>query len=1484
MIKALISRRDSLVKLVKDLGLGRLEEIVANRGIDEQARIAALETIIGNYAHTIKRSNELQGRIDLHHHTYRSDGYGTPSGVVYDAWKRGLSAIGIVDHNTFLGLAEASRAGELLGIEVFPAVEIDLFDDGLSIDNFHLLAYLPRAKNTEEFAKWLASLRQSELFKVIEDLRARYNQRQNNMRLKFNECRQDGLILNEDDVAGYLSDTPNRYQLGLALWEKYGRGKLSTNDYKETTKKYFPADIVPYEGRDGLDANIIVPLLMQIGAVSVVAHPGESGMYKDIAQIRDLILKYSRVKINDSEFIGIRGIEIYSSKHSQKKTAEFMELVEELNRSNDLFRKYPLIVTIGTDTHNQSGVEIGIGNTKDDPRGNIPGDLPIDEIMDNFKASFEIANTAKMYEMLWNKFKSGLDNRKVNITKSNFNPEGGVIKPNATPFVVHTVVLGKPLPPDIEGEITKIQSQLRDMLGEGKLYLNPVELLHITLFRIEHPDEGPLEESKLKEAEEQAREVVSQADPFSIFIEGVAVTSGGVVIAKGIPQDLSFFNLRSELEKRINFSTKKQGAMAHITVARILEPLTDDEKIRLQNYVLSLINEYLGEFKVTREYIKCVSETQWYLPAISSNATPFDLPRTNEAVALAFKQGRISQDPLLVEDVASYLESNVNPAAANLVRNTRFSFILPETNVSPRSPPSYLWYDSANRFVLAHAGTFGNQANAYIPQALINTLVAQNALSLIAKILLHEATDANELISNLPVRASHQSEVDQILAELKAASSPATIRFPPQASDLTSTTLPEQIKEYWRDVHHVYMDLTQPNSVRKEALEKAFRIAARKHDLATYPEALEIWKNAKDMLTEFYIAWPQWEDWKTRGQDIWGPALEIAKEAFMDVDAQGVPKQFWVYSLLLEAVKPALGKGEYNAGLVEAVVQWLESSQPAPLKSIAAEMLGEMGISQALPLLISGLSTEEDTLVFKAYIKAIRALGKKQKLEDIDLDKLLVFARRTVREDSPLAKVLVELWGELKYGEGSIALQRKIQVFLLKVALSDNETLANIAVASLANLPVSGKQNIPDAQKTPEQRTRTQEILNDMLSRSPKVVMKELLGQRSVNEIEDLTGNSIARLLTYWSDESEEFAVQARARTPEEIAAITPEQAAKGEPVQMQQFTIENLVYLRPFWEIGAVHSNPIDLYCIKGTDKEDSANWVLLKGGNDYTLSMDYIGTRLFQLAGLPTAPVSLVRLPGGELRLAIGFMRGYEDGGYSLPKKYHKDILTQTGFIFDALINSQDRHPSNMMFRALSYNVSKQDKQTQKIDRIFVDFGASGFSRATGGFTDNFLTEVDEKQLVTIFIGSRAKSMNENMSLPTNIAGIKEGENATKMVNEAYASIVYDYQKDGNILSELAQLVKAVTDEQIEAIVKSAQLPQAGEVANWIAQLGAELFETPQKTNPAGGFWNRKPTFIRTKVIAMLENLNKNYAGVEDFMIKALISRRDSLVKLVK
>jgi len=88
--------------------------------------------------------------IDLHVHSTASDGSLTPEAVVKRAAAVGLHAVGLTDHDTVAGVAEALNAGERLGVRVVSGCE---FSVAASWGEMHVLGYFlpPDSSELENF-------------------------------------------------------------------------------------------------------------------------------------------------------------------------------------------------------------------------------------------------------------------------------------------------------------------------------------------------------------------------------------------------------------------------------------------------------------------------------------------------------------------------------------------------------------------------------------------------------------------------------------------------------------------------------------------------------------------------------------------------------------------------------------------------------------------------------------------------------------------------------------------------------------------------------------------------------------------------------------------------------------------------------------------------------------------------------------------------------------------------------------------------------------------------------------------------------------------------------------------------------------------------------------------------------------------------------------------------------------------------------------
>mgnify|MGYP002142602765 CR=1 FL=1 len=90
-------------------------------------------------------------RIDLHTHSVRSDGRGTPAQVMAEAKAAGLDIVALTDHDTVAGWDEARAEAQRIGLGFVPGIELTTRVQRDTQHKFtvHLLAYLPDPNNVQ---------------------------------------------------------------------------------------------------------------------------------------------------------------------------------------------------------------------------------------------------------------------------------------------------------------------------------------------------------------------------------------------------------------------------------------------------------------------------------------------------------------------------------------------------------------------------------------------------------------------------------------------------------------------------------------------------------------------------------------------------------------------------------------------------------------------------------------------------------------------------------------------------------------------------------------------------------------------------------------------------------------------------------------------------------------------------------------------------------------------------------------------------------------------------------------------------------------------------------------------------------------------------------------------------------------------------------------------------------------------------------------
>lgn len=107
------------------------------------------------------------GVIDLHAHSFHSDGTESPELLVAAAARAGLDVVALTDHDVTSGWDDADTAGRRHGVSVVPGIEVSCSWQGVSV---HLLAYLPDPSHAPLLAELEASRssRETRLQRMVE--------------------------------------------------------------------------------------------------------------------------------------------------------------------------------------------------------------------------------------------------------------------------------------------------------------------------------------------------------------------------------------------------------------------------------------------------------------------------------------------------------------------------------------------------------------------------------------------------------------------------------------------------------------------------------------------------------------------------------------------------------------------------------------------------------------------------------------------------------------------------------------------------------------------------------------------------------------------------------------------------------------------------------------------------------------------------------------------------------------------------------------------------------------------------------------------------------------------------------------------------------------------------------------------------------------------------------------------------------------------
>ena len=266
-------------------------------------------------------------RIDLHLHTTHSDGSLRPSDVLALAKQARVTTLAITDHDITTGIDEAIAAGQELGIEVIPGVEVSSFDGRSEL---HILGYYIQCEDPA-FASRLATLRAS---------RHRRNP------LIIERLREAGLDVTYDEVCTLAgTESVGRPHIARLLMQK-----KYVASAKEAFDRYLAEGKAAYVARELPTPAEAIQWIREAKGVAVLAHPtwvkdSGDGLRSCVTALKDA---------------GLRGVEVHYSTHSKSQTAQYLDLARSLN----------LLVTGGSDFHGITKPDIEVGSGRGDLKVN----------------------------------------------------------------------------------------------------------------------------------------------------------------------------------------------------------------------------------------------------------------------------------------------------------------------------------------------------------------------------------------------------------------------------------------------------------------------------------------------------------------------------------------------------------------------------------------------------------------------------------------------------------------------------------------------------------------------------------------------------------------------------------------------------------------------------------------------------------------------------------------------------------------------------------------------------------------------------------------------------------------------------------------------------------------------------------------------------------------------------------------------------------
>lgn len=327
--------------------------------VSTEERLRAAEILADKFTPDLSAVCE----IDLHCHSFCSDGYLSPAAKVFEAFRRKMKAIAIADHDLFDGQPEAIAAGKIFGIDVIPAAEFYTDRPGIEI-----IAHFP---DSEAFLKMLSSGISNH---IIEEIRRAKKTQLSAMIARVPDCFVKFAFkaeITEKDIDRYVRNgVSTKGDISVIMWQKYGKELFARGialDVKDFQAKYTtnPEMLdVPLRTSLDLSPTAFVKRILEWKGLPGLSHPTELRRKEKINNrgLEELIEKLGSDGLQTIEVDGWRNDICPETGIHQTELFNKMRL----NYNQRHPERLPLLFTNGSDDHNQpgEGLELGCGKNK----------------------------------------------------------------------------------------------------------------------------------------------------------------------------------------------------------------------------------------------------------------------------------------------------------------------------------------------------------------------------------------------------------------------------------------------------------------------------------------------------------------------------------------------------------------------------------------------------------------------------------------------------------------------------------------------------------------------------------------------------------------------------------------------------------------------------------------------------------------------------------------------------------------------------------------------------------------------------------------------------------------------------------------------------------------------------------------------------------------------------------------------------------------